>query len=81
MYAKSYALSRIIFADFAEPPTWRANPLPEDAPHPCAIVSSTRNLARVVELVDAVDSKNLFTLEKQAAARGYARVKKVSFAT
>ena len=49
--------------------------------YPYAIISATRNPARVVELVDAADSKNLFTLEKQAAARGYARVKKVSFAT
>jgi hypothetical protein len=31
--------------------------------------------------IDAADAKNLFTLKKQAAARGYARVKKVSFAT
>jgi len=49
--------------------------------YPYAIISATRNPARVVELVDAADSKNLFTLEKQAAARGYARVKKVSFVT
>jgi len=79
-------MSRIVFADCAEHPAWRAKPLPEDARylqpgHPYAIVSGMRNSARVVELVDAADSKNLFTLEKQAAARGSARVKKVSFAT
>ena len=49
--------------------------------HPrCAIIVHQPNTARVVKLVDSGDSKNLFTLEKQAAARGYARVKKVSYA-
>jgi len=40
-------------------------------------------VSRVASLggIDAADAKNLFTLEKQAVARGYTRVKKVPFAT